>query len=102
MWQWKHCSSCCEVKSDGVLCDHHRVSPDNKPGSVPLIERAGQMTEEGGIHSSKVSQVALNVAQQCADASSPLQQDVLTQPTRRQIPQDSVATSHSVETFPDV
>jgi hypothetical protein len=89
---------------DGALCDHHRVSLHNKPGSVPLIERAGQMKIEGGICGSKLLQVAMGLAQECVAAASPLQQDVLTQPTRRernQIPQDSVATSHSEGTFPD-
>lgn len=90
---------------DGAICDHHRVSLHNKPGSVLLIERAGQMKIEGGIYGSKLLQVAMSLAQQCVAAPSPLQQDVLTQPTRRErnhIPQDSVATSHSEGTFPDV
>lgn len=90
---------------DGALCDHHRVSLQNNPGSVHLIERAGQMKIEGGIDGSKLLQVAMSLAQQCVAAASPLQPDVLTQPTRRernQIPQDSVATSHSGGTFPDV
>ena len=66
------------------------------------------MKTEGGIHGSKLLQVAMSPAQHCAAATAasfPLQQDVLTQPTRRernQIPQDSVATSHSGGTFPDV
>jgi len=64
---------------DGALCDHHRVSLHNKPGSVPLIERAGQMKTEGGIYGSKVLQVETSLAQQCAAVSSPLQRDVLTQ-----------------------
>jgi len=63
---------------DGALCDHHRVSLHNKPSSVTLIERAGQMKAEGGIHGSKVLQMATSLAQQCAATSSPLQQDALT------------------------
>jgi hypothetical protein len=90
---------------EGALCDHHRVSLHNKPGSVHLTERAGQMKIEGGIDGSKLLQVAKSLAQQCVAAPSALQPDVLTQPTRRernQIPHDSAATSHSGGTFPDV
>ena len=90
---------------DGALCHHHRVSLHNKPGSVLLIGRVGQMKIEGGIYGSKLLQVAISLTQQCAAVASPLQQDVLTQPTRRewnQIPQDSVATSHNEGIFPDV
>jgi hypothetical protein len=63
------------------------------------------MKIEGGIHGSKLLKVVMILAQQCAVVASPLQQDVLIQPTRRErnpIPQDSVATSHSGRTFPDV
>jgi hypothetical protein len=49
---------------DGALCDHHRVSLHNKPGSLSLAERVGQMKIEGEIHGSKLQQVAMSLAQQ--------------------------------------
>jgi hypothetical protein len=85
MWSWKHCNIDATFDQlDGALCDHHRVSLHNMPSSASLTERAGQMKIEGGIYGSKLLKVAMSLAQQCAVLASPLQQDVLIQPTRRE------------------
>jgi hypothetical protein len=127
MWRWKHCSCCCEFKSVRWSALRPSSCLSSQQAGICVFERAGQMKIEDGIHGNKLLQVAMSLAQECAAAaafaasastasaaaaaaaaaiaSSPLQQDVLTQPTRRErnrIPQDSVATSHSGGTFADV
>jgi hypothetical protein len=62
---------------EGALCDHYLVSLHNNPGSVHLIERAGQMKIEGGIDGNNLLQVAMSLAQQCVAASLHSNQTVL-------------------------
>jgi hypothetical protein len=56
----------------GAHCNHRRVGLHNKPGSPPLIERAGQMKIEGGIHGRKLLEVAVSLASTTESAVTPL------------------------------